>query len=592
MMVVGLAGFAGQAAMLTECYAWDSVPAAFIEDVDNSEPMPAQAQQRRYVDESVQQAGYYDSRPRPSAAAAGIQQSSGNRGGALFRGQKVKMPSLPFGRATATNRAMARVPQSSGPATAPNNGGQLPNQSTADLAARQRSIMQKSQAGMQQSQAGRPMAASSNPQVPRANSGRPPQPIAQDSMPQQRSQRPAPAPRVQQAAAAKPPIPNTSSVSPWNPNPRPVRTPTTALPAAQPQPAQPPQPVQQAHTQPAIQRVQQSAPASPADRLVTEAHTLSTRAQYEEDYTQVIETCRRAQASQASPATSLFAKNLIAWSLNRRGQLRAESGREKEAILDFDEAIRNDATCWRALHNRGVLLAQAGQFETAFDDFSRTIQLNPQFAKGHSNRAALYLVADNLDAALADYRRAIELDADLAVAHRGCGRVCQLTGRVEEAIAHYDASVQLAPNDGYAAACRADLLTDIGRYAEAEAEYERAIEIDPSLSQAHGGSAWLLATCPDDAIRNAELAIERAKTAIERGGDQDALNYDTLAAAQASAGDFQAAIDAAQRAVELAPADERETYRDRLTLYQQAKPYRIAPIERTVQQVGYEEQTR
>jgi tetratricopeptide (TPR) repeat protein len=163
---------------------------------------------------------------------------------------------------------------------------------------------------------------------------------------------------------------------------------------------------------------------------------------------------------------------------------------------------------------------------------------------------------------------------------------------VDQAIAHYDASVQLAPNDAYAAACRADLLTDIGRYTEAEAEYERAIEIDPSLSQAHGGSAWLLATCPDSAVRNPELALERAKTAIEQSGDQDALNFDTLAAAQANAGDFAGAMDSARKAIELAPAEERETYRDRLVLYQQAKPFRIAPIERTAQQVSYEEQTK
>ena len=71
MMVVGLAGFAGQAAMLTKCCAWDSVPAAFIEDSDNSQPLSAESQQRRYVDESVQQAGYYDSRPRPAAGGRG-----------------------------------------------------------------------------------------------------------------------------------------------------------------------------------------------------------------------------------------------------------------------------------------------------------------------------------------------------------------------------------------------------------------------------------------------------------------------------------------------------------------------------------------
>ena len=44
--------------------------------------------------------------------------------------------------------------------------------------------------------------------------------------------------------------------------------------------------------------------------------------------------------------------------------------------------------------------------------------------------------------------------------------------------------------------------------------------------------------------------------------------------------------------IEIAPPEERETYRDRLSLYQQAKPYRIVPVERTAQQVSYEEQTR
>lgn len=327
---------------------------------------------------------------------------------------------------------------------------------------------------------------------------------------------------------------------------------------------------------------------TPADRLVAEAHALSTSAKTEQDYSRIIETCRRAQASQCSPETAKYAGNLTAWAFNRRGQLKAEAGHDKDAILDFDDAIRTDATCWRAVHNRGVLLAQAGQFEKAFDDFTRTIQLNPQFAKAYSNRAALFMVANNLNAAEQDYNRAIELDANLAVAHRGCGRCCQLLGRLDQAINHYDAAVQLAPNDAYAAACRADLLTDIGRYADALAEYNRALQIDPKSTQANCGSAWLLATCPDSALRNPQLALQRAKQAIEMGGQKDAISYDSLAAAEASAGNFTAAVQSINKAIELAPVDERDAYKDRQVLYQQAKPYRIAPVDRVAQQASYE----
>jgi Flp pilus assembly protein TadD len=84
------------------------------------------------------------------------------------------------------------------------------------------------------------------------------------------------------------------------------------------------------------------------------------------------------------------------------------------------------------------------------------------------------------------------------------------------------------------------------------------------------------------------LAIQRAQTVIQLGGDKDAVTFDTLAAAQANAGDFEAAMNSARRAIELAPTDERDAYKARLVMYQQARPYRIAPVERLAQQASYE----
>jgi tetratricopeptide (TPR) repeat protein len=330
-------------------------------------------------------------------------------------------------------------------------------------------------------------------------------------------------------------------------------------------------------------------PKTPGDRLILQAHEYSTRATTEEDFTQLIETCRRARASQLSPQLNGFADKLAAWSLNRRGQLKAEAGHAQEAMLDFDDAIRNNPRIWRALHNRGVLKAQAGDFESAFDDFNLTIQFNPKFGKAYSNRAALYVVANDLMAALEDYAKAIKYDPNLAVAHRGRGRVCHLLGRLEEARDHYDAAVQLAPDDAYAIASRADLLTDLGRYSDAARDYERAIQLDPQLADAYRGSAWLLATCPDGNLRDASLAIKRAEASIQLEGQEDAIGLDTLAAALASAGDFSAAMQTMRQAIDIAPDDERTVYQDRLNLYQRAKPYRMAPVQ-GVTQVGYEGQ--
>jgi tetratricopeptide (TPR) repeat protein len=261
-------------------------------------------------------------------------------------------------------------------------------------------------------------------------------------------------------------------------------------------------------TQPSQQAVGKTAESvvqpSRAELLLSEAHELSRDAHSQQDYTRIIESCRRALASQPSAEIAGYANELAAWALNRRGQLKADAVQVREAMLDFEDAIRADSDCWRAVHNRGVLRAQAGQFEKAFDDFNRTIQIKPDFAKAYSN-----------------------------------------------------------------------------------AQYDDAIELDPQSVYAYSGSAWLLATCPDGTVRNPALAIERAKKSIQLSGKKDALNFDTLAAAQAAAGNFTVAVQTLRQAIELAEADERDVYQDRLAMYEHAQPYRIAPM-RPVAQASYE----
>jgi tetratricopeptide (TPR) repeat protein len=525
--------------------AWDN---PVYESADQSQT------NNRIVDDSVRQAGYYDSRPGPTTS---------DRSGPLFRGQQMHFPSLLFGRPKPKQPSDQNSSQSdSGQATTKN--GVQPRQRMANPGqANGRPMQQRSMNAMS------PSSGNTNYQNGRNMRSRPPEPIYQATVPHPTTM---PNARANPAGANGN---NRASASPWGrPQVAAAAVPVAAAGSAAAIAGSTAKPV--------------AAPLSPADRLIAEAHQLSTTARSEEEYTRIIETCRRAQASHASAESTKYASTLIAWAFNRRGQLKAEAGRDKDAIADFDAAVQADGKCWRAIHNRGVLLAQSGQFERAFDDFTRTVQLNSQFAKAYSNRAALFMVANNLNAAMQDYNMAIELDSNLAVAHRGCGRVCQLLGRLDEANEHYDIAVNLAPNDAFAASCRADLLTDLGRYSDALSEYNRALELDPKLSQANCGSAWLLATCPDNSLRNPTLAAERAKKAIELGSQKDALSFDSLAAAQASAGDFKAALQSIHKAIELAPADERDSYKERLALYQKAKPYRIAPVERVAQQASYQ----
>ena len=320
-------------------------------------------------------------------------------------------------------------------------------------------------------------------------------------------------------------------------------------------------------------------PSERVVELLAEANRFAQTATTEEQLTQVVQMCRHALAIDNSPQAVGYSKNLAAWALNRRGETRADAGRDREAMLDFEDAIHTDPNSWRAVHNRGVMLAQQGQYATAFDEFNRTIELNPKFAKAYSNRAALYTQAGDLAAALEDYTQAIAFDPDLAVAHKGRGRVCHMLGNYEEALQHFDAAVLLASGDPHMALGRADLLVDMGRFGAAIDGYRQVIQLDPTVTAAYRNLAWLQATCPDESFRDAEQAVENAELALRYAGKEDDLTLDTLAAAQANSGNFAAAQATLLRAIELAPATARETYEHRLDLYQSGKPFRTEPVQ-------------
>jgi tetratricopeptide (TPR) repeat protein len=196
------------------------------------------------------------------------------------------------------------------------------------------------------------------------------------------------------------------------------------------------------------------------------------------------------------------------------------------------------------------------------------------------------VLAGELEPALADYQQAAGLDPNFAIAERGCGRTCHKLGRVDEAYDHLTRAIELAPRDAAALAGRADLLTDMGEYEAAAHDYDHALSINPKYADACRGSAWLLATCPDENVRNPGLALERAQTAVQLDRKADATTFDTLAAAQASVGDFKAAAETIRHAIEIAPPSERSVYQDRMQLYRKSQPYRIEPFS-AVQQAGY-----
>lgn len=329
-------------------------------------------------------------------------------------------------------------------------------------------------------------------------------------------------------------------------------------------------------------------PSEPSERskaLLAEAHQLAATATVYNDFSAVVKRCRYVLAIDASPLAQSYANQLAGWALTKRGDTLDELGRAVEARTDYQEALRCDSECWRAEHALGVLAARTGDAVAALGHFDRTIELNPEYAKAFSNRAALSVQAGDYQTALVDYQQAIEIDPDLAVAHIGRGRVCHMLGMLDEGLRHLAAAEVLSPADAMIATGRGDLLTDLGRYGQAYQAYLRAIELDPTSAAAHRNLAWMQATCPVEAFRDGESALQHAEAAARLSSGADDLTLDTQAAALAAVGRFDEATEMQRKAIELAPESDTGVYRERLAMYERGEAFTSKPVD--VQQATY-----
>ena len=143
---------------------------------------------------------------------------------------------------------------------------------------------------------------------------------------------------------------------------------------------------------------------------------------------------------------------------------------------------------------------------------------------------------------------------------------------------HYREALRFKPDDRDAQFRLGMSLLESGQLVEAVHRFEKALAAFPADAELQRVLAWLLATSLDGALRDGGRAVKLAHGAIASQGKETVSCLDTLAAALAENGDFESAIKAARRAMELARTSNRPQIAiqigTRLEFYQQQQPYR------------------
>jgi tetratricopeptide (TPR) repeat protein len=124
----------------------------------------------------------------------------------------------------------------------------------------------------------------------------------------------------------------------------------------------------------------------------------------------------------------------------------------------------------------------------------------------------------------------------------------------------------------------AELYSLVAENRKAMPFFEKAVELAPDFVNALNDFAWILATDPDPQVRNGARAVELAERACKATGWKQPVIIGTLGAAYAEAGQFDKAIQMAEKARDLARQEQLEQIaaknEELLKLYKEGKPYR------------------
>ena len=264
---------------------------------------------------------------------------------------------------------------------------------------------------------------------------------------------------------------------------------------------------------------------------------------------------------------------------SNRGSAYRKLGRHEEALADYGRAIEIRPELALAYNNRGNVHRDLGHNEHAGEDYTEAIRLDPGFVVAYVNRGYVRREQSDHEAALADFTAAIERVPDLASAHFARGLTRHGLGRLEGAESDYTTAIALTPDLAEAYLNRGMLREQRGEFRAAVRDYEALLQRRPDHLRALGHVAWVLATCPDAEVRDAQRALVSARRACELSGCEDPDLLETLAAAYAEAGEYDQAIALQERVLALVSPKVEPRHRAQLALYQQRRPYRQQHLE-------------
>ena len=230
----------------------------------------------------------------------------------------------------------------------------------------------------------------------------------------------------------------------------------------------------------------------------------------------------------------------------------------------------------RAWFMQGTEYYGRNQFCAALPFYQKAVSFRTPLAEFHAGYADCLRELKRTSEAISQYERAIELKPELAKAHNGLGVIQQRDDQLPAARASFQTATDLGlPEARYNLAT---VLIEQQEFAAAVPLLQECLEEHPEFHLPARRLAWILATAPDDELRDGPQASALIAQHFQMTESESLYLWDTYAAVLAELGEYEQAVEAAEKAIALADSESNKTLlkdiKTRLDCYRQHRPWR------------------
>ncbi len=164
----------------------------------------------------------------------------------------------------------------------------------------------------------------------------------------------------------------------------------------------------------------------------------------------------------------------IAQLQNEKGNTAGQKKLLKEAINQFQEALKQNPRLVEAQSNIGFAYLTLHDYRRAIEGFEKALSINPNHLNTLNGLSTAYAFNGDTDKAITTFNKLTTLDPGNSQYFFNKGSVLQKAGRIEEAEKSYQQALKIQPKDQRALFNLGTLYENQGKLEEAKPYYEKA----------------------------------------------------------------------------------------------------------------------